>query len=81
VRGVRLKLLHATTHKAYLDQLCGDDSLAFVNASTNELVYVVAGPGFGEHKGKTVIIRKALYGLCTSAEYWQTHILPIRFRA
>jgi hypothetical protein len=67
VKGISMKLLHVIAHKAKLDQLCGDLSLAFVNAYTNKLVYAIAGPEFGEHEGKTVVIRKALYGLCSSA--------------
>jgi hypothetical protein len=64
-----VKLLHILiSHKADLSQLCGDVSLAFVNAFTNELVSAIAGPKFGEHEGKTVIVCKALYGLCRSAE-------------
>jgi hypothetical protein len=70
-----VKLLHVIAHKADLSQLCGDVSLAFVNAFTDELVYAIAGPEFGEHEGKTVIIRKALYGLCTSAERWHSHFV------
>jgi hypothetical protein len=74
VKGISVKLLHAIAHKADLSQLCGDVSLTFVNAFTNELVYSIAGPKFGKHEGKTVIIRKALYGLCTSAERgWHSH--------
>jgi hypothetical protein len=73
VKGISVKLLHVIAHKADLSQLCGDVSLAFVNAFTNELVYAIAGPEFGEHEGKTVIICKALYGLCTSAEQWHSH--------
>jgi hypothetical protein len=74
VKGISVKLLHVIAHKADLSQLCGDVSLAFVNAFTNDLVYAIAGPEFGEHKGNAVIIRKALYGLCTSAERWHSHL-------
>jgi hypothetical protein len=68
-----VKLLHVIAHKADLSQLCGDVSLAFVNVFTNKLVYSIAGPKFGEHEGRTVIIRKALHGLCTSAKRWHSH--------
>jgi hypothetical protein len=81
VKGISVKLQHVISHKADLSQLCGDVSLAFVNAFTNQLAYAIAGPKFGEHEGKTVIIRKTLYGLCTSAIENGTHILPILFRA
>eukprot|EP00957_Ditylum_brightwellii_P027290 2063331-Ditylum_brightwellii.AAC.1 len=47
---------------------------AFPNAYTNEKVFVArAGPEFGEHKEKCIIIRKALYGLCSSSERWRSH--------
>jgi hypothetical protein len=72
VKGISVKLLHVIAHKADLSQLCGDVLLAFVNALTNKLVYAIAGPEFGEHEGKPVVIRKALYGLCTSAERWHS---------
>jgi hypothetical protein len=64
VKGISVKLVHIIAHTADPDQLSGDVSLAFVNASPKELVYAI--PKFGEHEGKTVIIRKALHGLCTS---------------
>jgi hypothetical protein len=68
-----VKLLHVIAHKAHLDQLCSNVPLTFVNAFTNELVCVIAGPKFGEQEGKTVIIQKALYGLCKSAKQWHSH--------
>jgi hypothetical protein len=73
VKEISLKSLHVIAHKADLSQLCGDVSLAFVIAFTNKLVYAIASPGFEEHQGKTVIIRKDLYGLCTSAKGWHSH--------
>ena len=36
------------------------------NAYTNEKVHFIAGPEFGELEGRTIIISKALYGLCSS---------------
>ena len=33
-----------------------------------------AGVEFGEHAGKTIIIRKAVYGLCSSAERFRAHL-------
>jgi hypothetical protein len=70
-----VKLLHLIAHKADLSQLCGNISLAFANAFTNELIYAIAGPKFGEQEGRTVIIQKALYGLCTSAKGWHSPIV------
>ena len=48
----------------------GDISNAFVQADTNEKIYSIAGPEFGEKEGCKVIIKKALYGLATSARRW-----------
>ena len=73
VKGISVKLLHVVSHKQKLEQLCGDVSLAFVNAFTNEKVFAIAGEEFGEYKDCTVIIRKALYGLSSSAERWHSH--------
>jgi hypothetical protein len=37
IKGISVKLLHVISHKADLGQLCGDVSLAFVNAFTMNL--------------------------------------------
>jgi hypothetical protein len=42
VKGISVKLLHVISHKAKLEQLCRDVSLAFVNAYTLENVYAIA---------------------------------------
>jgi hypothetical protein len=44
VKGISVKLLHIISHKAKLEQLCGDVSLAFGNAYTLEKVYAISGP-------------------------------------
>jgi hypothetical protein len=75
VKGISVKLLHVIAHKAKLEQLCGDVSLAFVNAFTLEKVYAIVGPEFGEHEGNTVVILKFLYGFCAPAPSDGTHIL------
>jgi hypothetical protein len=46
-----------------------------VNAYTNELVYAIAGPEFGELEGSIILIRKALYGLRSSGERWHAHFV------
>ena len=73
VKGISVRLLHVIAHKAGLEQLCGDVGNAYVNAFTNERVYAIAGPEFGELEGQVIIIRKALYGLRTSSERWYCH--------
>ena len=75
VKSISVQLLHVISHKAGLTQLCGDIGNAFPNAYTNEKVYVKeAGLEFGEHAGCCIIIRKALYGLCSSSERFHAHL-------
>jgi hypothetical protein len=73
VKSISVQLLHVIAHKANLKQLCGDIGNAYVNATTNEKVFARAGPEFGDYEGCTVIIVKALYGLCSSSERWHSH--------
>jgi hypothetical protein len=74
VKGISVRMLHVIAHKQNLKLLCGDVGNAYVNAYTNELVYSKCGLEFGpELVGKTVIIKKALYGLKTSSERWWSH--------
>ena len=75
VKSISVQLLHVIAHKAGLQQLCGDIGNAFPNAYTNEKVYVPrAGKEFGELEGRTIIIKRALYGLRSSAERFHTHL-------
>ncbi len=69
VKGISVRVLHLLAHKMNLKMLCGDMGNAYVNAYTNELVYSKCGKEFGlDLEGRTVVIRKALYGLRTSSE-------------
>jgi hypothetical protein len=45
-----------------------------IQAFTNEQVYTIAGPESGELEGIILVIRKALYGLCTSGARWHEEI-------
>ena len=45
----------------------------YLNASTEEKVYAIAGPEFGEDEGKLAIIVRALYGLKSSGAAWRSH--------
>eukprot|EP00957_Ditylum_brightwellii_P089660 6828073-Ditylum_brightwellii.AAC.2 len=75
VKNVSIQLLHVISHKDKLDQLCGDIRNVFPNVYANEKVFVArAGPEFGEHKGKCIMIRKELHGLCSSSEKWRSHL-------
>ena len=75
VKSISVQLLHVISHKANLEQLCGDIGNAFPNAYTNEKVYIPkAGVEFGERAGKCIVIKKALYGLCSSSERFHAHL-------
>ena len=56
-------------------QVCAADVLtAFLYGKTREKVYVIAGPEFGEHAGKRMIIDKGLYGLKTLSARFHEHL-------
>ena len=80
VKSISVKLLHVIGHSAKLEALCGDIGNAFVTAYTKEKVYCIAGPEFGDRRGMTVVIKKALYGLSSSAARFHDHLADT-FRA
>jgi len=47
---------------------------AYLNAYTKEKIFTVAGREFGELEGRVLLVRKALYGLATSANRWAIHL-------
>ena len=49
-----------------LKTMVGDIGNAYLEATTKEKVWIIAGPEFDERQGNTLIIKKALYGLRTS---------------
>ena len=53
-----------------LDILATDVGNAYLHGVTREKVYIIAGPEFGEHEGKVLVVVKALYGLVSSAARW-----------
>ena len=48
-----------------LEAWCTDIRNAYLEAYTEELLYIIAGPEFGELEGHTMIVVKALYGTKT----------------
>ena len=75
VRSISVQFLHVISHKANLKQLCGDIGNEFPNTYTNEQIYIPkAGIEFGKYAGKCIVIRKALYGLCSSSERFHAHL-------
>ena len=73
VKTMLVWLLDVIADAKDLKQLCGDVGNAFVNAYTNELVYCWAGPEFGDRQGSIIVIKKALYGLQSSAKRFHAH--------
>ena len=62
-----------TIFLAELNQLelwCTDVGNAYLEARTDEKIFIVAGNEFGKLEGHTLIIHKALYGLRSSGARW-----------
>lgn len=45
----------------------------YLESETTKLVYIIAGPEFGEREGHFLKIIKALYGLQSSGKRWHEH--------
>ena len=76
LRGIRIVTFIAELNNLEVWQT--DIGNAYLEAYTDEKVYVIAGPEFGELEGHIFVIRKALYGLKTSAVRWHerfSHVL------
>eukprot|EP00957_Ditylum_brightwellii_P175139 13334419-Ditylum_brightwellii.AAC.1 len=54
--------------------LVADISLAYIIADTKERMHTKLGPEFRDWAGKTVIIKKALYGLTGSCAQFHHHL-------
>ena len=65
-----IRILETIAMNEGLKIVTGDISNAFVQADTDERIYSVAGPEFGDKEGSIVLVKKALYGLATSARRW-----------
>jgi hypothetical protein len=53
-----------------LDLWATDIGNAYLEAKTSELLFIVAGPEFGDLEGHMLILYKVLYGLCSSGLCW-----------
>lgn len=69
---VRLAFSLATMNNLLV--CAADVGNAFLYGTTREKVYVIAGPEFGEHAGKRMIVQKGLYGLKSSAARFHEHL-------
>jgi Reverse transcriptase (RNA-dependent DNA polymerase) len=65
---LRLALLLGELNQ--LKMMVGDVTSAYLMALTKELIFFKAGPEFGPRAGHLMIVRKSLYGLCTSGKSW-----------
>ena len=68
LKGIRLITFLAELNE--LDTWCTDIGNAYLEATTKEKIYIVAGPELGDLEGHTLIINKALYGLKSSGLRW-----------
>jgi len=68
LRGLRVMLFLAELND--LEVYATDIGNAYLEAKTQEKIYIIAGPEFGELEGHILIIRKALYGLRSSGKRW-----------
>ena len=75
LRGLRLVLFLAELNG--LDTWATDIGNAYLEAKTTELVYIVAGPKFGEREGHFLKIFKALYGLKLSGKRWHERLSDV----
>ena len=61
---------------AFLSELNGlnlwatDIGNAYLEAKTSELLFIIAGPEFGDLEGHMLVIYKALYRLHSSGLHW-----------
>jgi hypothetical protein len=76
-----VRLLNVIAKAQGLKCIAGDVGNAYLNAHTNEKVYVICGPEFGpELEGRIAIVRKGLYGLKTSGNCWHAHFAATLYR-
>ena len=75
LRGIRMITFLAELNG--LDTWSTDIGNAYLESYTQEKVYIVAGPEFGEREGHTLIITKALYGLKSSGLRWHERFADV----
>ena len=75
LRGIRFIVIIAKLNGLQL--WVADVENAYLEAKTKEEVYINCGPEFGELKGHTLIIDKALYGLRSSGLCWHERFADV----
>jgi hypothetical protein len=68
LRGLRMTIFLAELNT--LELWCTDIGNAYLEAKTDEKIYIIAGNEFGSREGHTLLIHKALYGLRSSGARW-----------
>ena len=68
LRGIRM-IVFLAEHNG-LELWATDIGNAYLESVTQEKVYVIAGPEFGDREGHVLLIHKALYGLKSSGLRW-----------
>ena len=75
LRSLRITIFLSVLNK--LDLWGADIGNAYLEATTDEKVYIVAGPEFEELQGHILVIQKALYGLKSSGLRWSQKLHDI----
>ncbi|MGH7974356.1 MAG: reverse transcriptase domain-containing protein [bacterium] len=75
MRSIRMCLFLAELNG--LETCTADIGNAYLEAKTNEKLYIVAGPEFGPLQGHILIFNKALYGLRTSGARWHERMADV----
>ena len=74
VQTKSLRLLLTIAINQNLGIITADIGNAFIQAETKEKIWTRCGPEFGERSGCVAMIKKALYGLSTSARQWSLEL-------
>ena len=75
LRSIRLVLFIAELNQ--LEVWGADIGNAYLEAKTQEKVYVIGDQGFGDLQGHTLVIFKALYGLKSSGKRWHERLYDV----
>ena len=75
LRGIRILTFLSELND--LEIWATDIGNAYLESFTQEKVYIIAGPEFGELEGHTLIIVKALYGLRSSGLRWHERLSKV----
>jgi Reverse transcriptase (RNA-dependent DNA polymerase) len=71
--SVRIALTMAALHD--LQVKAGDiQNASYLTAPPDEKMAIICGPEFGEYEGQTAVIKRALYGLKSSAHAYRLHL-------